>query len=142
MAKLVLLIALCVLSALAAATGPMKTPFTVEGKVYCDTCCAGYETKAITYIADAKVRLECRDKSSIALVYTKEGTTDSAGCYKILVAEDHLDQIELVRLVSESVSLMMVNNEEKRIKSERLGFDWVGPQVGRGQTAKEVLMIN
>ncbi|KAM1454213.1 hypothetical protein ACFX1S_003826 [Malus domestica] len=142
MAKLVLLIALCVLSALAAATGPMKTPFTVEGKVYCDTCCAGYETKAITYIAGAKVRLECRDKSSMALVYTKEGTTDSAGCYKILVAEDHLDQIELVRLVSESVNLMMVNNEEKRIKSERLGFDWVGPQVGRGQTTKEVLMIN
>ncbi|KAM1212093.1 hypothetical protein ACFX13_003779 [Malus domestica] len=57
MAKLVLLIALCVLSALAAATGPMKTPFTVEGKVYCDTCCAGYETKAITYIVGAKIQV-------------------------------------------------------------------------------------
>ncbi|KAM1118957.1 hypothetical protein ACFX2I_043208 [Malus domestica] len=50
--------------------------------------------------------------------------------------------IELVTLVPESVSLVMVNSEEKRIKSERLGFNWVGPQVGRGQTANKVLMIN
>ncbi|KAM1716955.1 hypothetical protein ACFX11_024856 [Malus domestica] len=35
--------------------------------------------------------------------------------------------IEPVRLVLESVSLVMFNNEEKRIKSERLGFDWVEP---------------
>ncbi|KAM1271416.1 hypothetical protein ACFX2J_032235 [Malus domestica] len=91
MAKLVLLIALCRLPTLAAAMCLMKTLFTVEGKVYCDTCRAGYESKAITYIAGAKVRLECRDKSNMALVYTKEGTTDSAGCYKIPVANDHLD---------------------------------------------------
>ncbi|CAN6720695.1 unnamed protein product [Malus baccata var. baccata] len=70
MVKLVLLIALCVLPALAAATHPLKTPFTVEGKVYCDICRA----------------------SSMALVYTKEGTTNSAGCYKIPIADDHLDQ--------------------------------------------------
>ncbi|CAN6720712.1 unnamed protein product [Malus baccata var. baccata] len=100
MAKLFLLIALCMLPALAAATRPMRIPFTVEGKVYCDTCRAGYETKAITYIAGAKVRLECRDKTSMALLYTKEGTTDSAGCYKIPVAEDHLDQFCDAVLVS------------------------------------------
>ncbi|KAM1014027.1 hypothetical protein ACFX2C_044082 [Malus domestica] len=92
MAKLVLLFTLCVLPALAAAMRPMKTPFTVEGKVYCDTCRARYETKAITYIAGAKVKLECIDKNNMALVYTKEWTTDSAGCYKIHVANDHLDQ--------------------------------------------------
>ncbi|CAN6723677.1 unnamed protein product [Malus baccata var. baccata] len=91
MAKLVLLIALCRLPALAAATCLMKTLFTVEGKVYYDTCRARYESKTNTYIAGAKVRLECRDKSSMALMYTKEGTTDSAGCYKIPVAKDHLD---------------------------------------------------
>lgn len=50
MAKLIVLFALCVLPALAVATRPMKTPFTVEGKVYCDTCRAGFETSATTYI--------------------------------------------------------------------------------------------
>ncbi|KAM1597747.1 hypothetical protein PS2_032617 [Malus domestica] len=113
-------------------------------KVYCDTCRAGYETKVITYIAGAKVRLECRDKSGMALVYTKEGTIDSivSLCKENELRVKICFGIELVRLVLESVSLVMVNSEEKRIKSERLGFDWVRPQVSRGQTAKMVLMIN
>lgn len=50
MAKLFVLFTLCVLPALAVATRPMRTPFTVEGKVYCDTCRAGFETSATTYI--------------------------------------------------------------------------------------------
>ncbi|KAM1119811.1 hypothetical protein ACFX2B_043349 [Malus domestica] len=112
MAKLVLLITLCVLPALAAATRPMKTPFTVEGKVYCDTCRARYETKAITYIAGAKIQA-----TTVLVSLWKENE---------LRVEIYFG-IKLVRLVPESVSLVMVNNEEKRIKSKRLGFDWVGP---------------
>lgn len=50
MAKTVLLIALCLLLALAVESRPMKNPFVVEGKVYCDTCRAGFETSATTYI--------------------------------------------------------------------------------------------
>ncbi|PRQ21501.1 protein DOWNSTREAM OF FLC [Rosa rugosa] len=93
MAKLVMLFALCVLPALAVATRPMRTPFTVEGKVYCDACRFGYESSATTYIAGAKVRVECKDKLTMALRYSKEGTTDSTGTYRITVAEDHEDQI-------------------------------------------------
>ncbi|KAM1216388.1 hypothetical protein ACFX2I_012638 [Malus domestica] len=105
----------------------MKTPFTVEGKVYCDTCHAGSETKAITYIAGAKIQA-----ATVLVSLCKENELRVEICFGI----------ELVRLVPESVSLVMVNNEENRIKSKRLGFDWVGPQVGREQTAKKVLMIN
>ncbi|KAM1104301.1 hypothetical protein PS2_012495 [Malus domestica] len=127
MEKLVMLIALCVLSALTTATRPMKTPFTVEGKVYYDTCHAGYETKAITYIASAKIQA-----ATVLVSLCNENELKVEICFGI----------ELVRLVPKSVSLVMVNNEENRIKSERLEFDWVGPQVGREQTAKKVLMIN
>ena len=50
MARFVILFALCVLPALVAATRPVRTPFVVRGKVYCDTCLAGFETSATTYI--------------------------------------------------------------------------------------------
>ncbi|KAM1352743.1 hypothetical protein ACFX14_032355 [Malus domestica] len=108
MAKLVLLIALCRLPTLAAATCLMKTLFTVEGKVYCDTCRAGYESKAITYIAGAKIQA-----ATVLVSLYKENELRVEICFGI----------ELVRLVPKSVSLVMVNNEEKRIKYERLGFD-------------------
>ncbi|KAL6176978.1 hypothetical protein ACLB2K_053610 [Fragaria x ananassa] len=100
MAKLVMLFALCVLPALAVATRPMRTPFTVEGRVYCDNCRFSYESSAITYIAGATVRVECKDKSGMSLRYSKEGTTDSTGTYRIVVAEDHEDQICDAILVS------------------------------------------
>lgn len=42
MARLVLFFALCVLPALTSAANP----FLVRGRVYCDTCRAGFETEA------------------------------------------------------------------------------------------------
>ncbi|CAB4267101.1 unnamed protein product [Prunus armeniaca] len=102
MAKLIVLFALCVLPALAVATRPMRTPFTVEGKVYCDNCRAGFETSATTYIPGATVRLECRDRKTMDIRYTKEGRTDSTGTYKIPVTEDHEDQFCDAVLVSSS----------------------------------------
>ena len=51
MAKVVILMALYLLPALAMPTRPMKTSFLVEGNVYCDTCRCGFETSATTYIA-------------------------------------------------------------------------------------------
>ncbi|XP_024027646.1 major pollen allergen Lol p 11 [Morus notabilis] len=94
MAKTVLLIALCLLPALAVASRPMKNPFIVEGKVYCDTCRAGFETSATTYIPGARIRIECVDRNAPSKVlFRKETTTDSEGCYSMLVAEDHGNQI-------------------------------------------------
>ncbi|KAI3807630.1 hypothetical protein L1987_23562 [Smallanthus sonchifolius] len=72
------------------------------GKVYCDTCRAGFETSATTYIPRAKVRVECKDKDQ-KLLYSMEGTTDSTGTYHILVNEDQGDETCDVVLVSSPV---------------------------------------
>ncbi|KAH7524431.1 hypothetical protein FEM48_Zijuj06G0118400 [Ziziphus jujuba var. spinosa] len=100
MAKPVLLLALCILPALALATRPLRKPLIVQGRVYCDTCLAGFETSASNYIAGAKVRLECKNRNTMQLLYSKEGTTDSTGTYKITVTEDHEDQLCDALLVS------------------------------------------
>ncbi|POO04039.1 Allergen Ole e 1, conserved site [Trema orientale] len=100
MAKALLLMALCLLPALATASRPVKDPLKVEGKVYCDTCRAGFETSATTYIAGAKVRIECRERKTMDLVYSKEATTDSSGTYKMLISEDHADEVCDALLVS------------------------------------------
>lgn len=41
--------------------------------------------------AGAVVRIECRKRESSELTYTKEGVTNSAGKYKILVESDRAD---------------------------------------------------
>lgn len=51
MGRLMLLVALCVLPALVSAGRPVSQPFVLQGRVYCDTCRAGFETSATTYIA-------------------------------------------------------------------------------------------
>ncbi|XP_047324079.1 protein DOWNSTREAM OF FLC-like [Impatiens glandulifera] len=80
---------------------PLEEPLTVEGRVYCDICRAGFETPFTTrYIAGARVRIECRDRTSQEIVYSIGGTTDSTGTYKIDIDEDHEDQICEVTLVS------------------------------------------
>lgn len=51
MARLVILMLLCVLPAIATARFlHHQKPFVVQGRVYCDTCRAGFETSATTYI--------------------------------------------------------------------------------------------
>ncbi|KAK0575981.1 hypothetical protein LWI29_010101 [Acer saccharum] len=92
MARILLLFALCVLPALVSASRPARSPFLVQGRVYCDTCRCGFETAATTYIPGAKVKVECKDRKTNDVVYSREGTTDSTGVYKIFVAEDHKDQ--------------------------------------------------
>ncbi len=95
-----LFVALCVLPALVSAGRLISQPFVLQGRVYCDTCRAGFETSATTYIAGAKVRVECKDRNSMQLLYSIEGTTDSTGTYKIMVTEDHEDQLCDAVLVS------------------------------------------
>ena len=101
MARLVILMLLCVLPALATARFLHHAkPFVVQGRIYCDTCRAGFETSATTYIPGARVRIECRDRKSLALTYSIEGVTDSTGTYKLTVADDHLDEACDAMLVS------------------------------------------
>ncbi|KAL9274691.1 DOWNSTREAM OF FLC-like protein [Drosera capensis] len=89
---------MCVASVCAAR--PVADPYSVEGRVYCDTCQAGFETSATTYIKGAKVRVDCTDRYTQELLYTAEGTTDSAGQFKILINEDQGDRVCDTILVS------------------------------------------
>lgn len=91
---------MCVLPAMVVAIRPAKNPFCVKGRVYCDPCRAGFETTATTHIAGAEVMLQCKDKNTNEVVYTKKGWTDSTGAYTIFVDEDHADQICDAKLVS------------------------------------------
>ncbi|KAL3514085.1 hypothetical protein ACH5RR_026802 [Cinchona calisaya] len=77
-------------------------PMILQGRVYCDTCRAGFETDATTYMPGAKVRVECRNKETQEIHFTKEGITDSTGTYKIVIKEDRLDNICDVKLISSS----------------------------------------
>ncbi|KAK3157435.1 hypothetical protein QOZ80_2AG0122200 [Eleusine coracana subsp. coracana] len=92
-ASLLLAAALCALAATAAsASRDLRAPragFIVRGHVWCDTCKAGFETPASTYIAGAKVRVECESKTTGVKTCSFEGHTDSTGMYNILVADEH-----------------------------------------------------
>ncbi|KAI3451129.1 hypothetical protein Pfo_007794 [Paulownia fortunei] len=91
MAKILLvLFAVCVLPAIVSARF-VGDPFLVKGSVYCDTCRCGYETDATKYMAGATVRIECRDRDTAQLTYTKEAVTDSTGQYSVLVQSDRGD---------------------------------------------------
>ncbi|CDP01424.1 unnamed protein product [Coffea canephora] len=92
MAKLLVLVALCILPAIASAAIP--EPFTVTGKVYCDTCRVGYETPATTYLPGCIVKLVCKKRDNPdQITFTKEATTDSTGKYEMQVAYDAGDDI-------------------------------------------------
>ncbi|KAM7252799.1 hypothetical protein ACFE04_025417 [Oxalis oulophora] len=95
MAKLTLAFALCVLfaAAIVSAGRPNRNPLTLRGRVFCDTCKAGFETSATTYIAGARVRVECKHRQTYALIYSKEATTDVNGNYEMTIDDDHEDQM-------------------------------------------------
>ncbi|KAF8723259.1 hypothetical protein HU200_021775 [Digitaria exilis] len=92
-ASLLLAAALCALAASGAAASrdlrPLRAGFIVRGRVWCDTCRAVFETPASTYIAGAKVRVDCRSKTTGVQSCSYEGHTDHTGTYNILVTDEH-----------------------------------------------------
>lgn len=68
---------------------PLQASFVVRGRVWCDNCRAGFETPASTYIAGAKVRVDCKSKTTGANTCSFEGHTDRTGTYNILVIDEH-----------------------------------------------------
>ncbi|OIV96708.1 hypothetical protein TanjilG_09250 [Lupinus angustifolius] len=98
--RVALVLFMCVLPAMIAAIRPEKNPFSVKGRVFCDPCRATFETSATTYIAGAEVILQCTDRATNEVVYTKKGITDSTGTYIITVNEDHKDQVCNAKLVN------------------------------------------
>ncbi|KAI3905693.1 hypothetical protein MKW92_039399 [Papaver armeniacum] len=71
----------------------------VQGKVYCDTCRAAFETELTEYIDGAKVKLECHDIEGGHITYSLEGVTNSTGVYRLPVQGDHAEEICEVFLV-------------------------------------------
>ncbi|KMZ56292.1 Pollen Ole e 1 allergen and extensin family protein [Zostera marina] len=88
------------LSPFAHGSRSLKTSFIIKGKVFCDTCRAGFETPASTYISGATVKVECRDRMSGDLKYTVQGKTDVTGVYNLVVKNDHKNHICESSLVS------------------------------------------
>lgn len=84
----------------AAADRPAE--YIVEGRVFCDTCRAGFETSATTYISGAEVRVECRKRSTGERVFSAGGVTDQSGSYRIAVPGEHGQEICESVLVSSS----------------------------------------
>ncbi|KAJ4837059.1 hypothetical protein Tsubulata_038324 [Turnera subulata] len=100
MARSLLLFVLCALPVLSSAWRK-GNPFLIKGRVYCDTCRCGFETRKTTYIPGARVRIECRDRTSAELKYRSAGNvTDGSGTYHIVVEGDQEDRICHTVLVS------------------------------------------
>ncbi|KAG6520024.1 major pollen allergen Lol p 11-like [Zingiber officinale] len=76
----------------------------IEGRVYCDTCRAGFETTVTTYVEGAKVKLECKNFTTGEVTYTSEATTDTTGTYHVSVANDHQEETCAMQLVESSQS--------------------------------------
>ncbi|XP_020107479.1 pollen-specific protein C13-like [Ananas comosus] len=94
---------LCIALAGAVLAAPLP-PFIVEGRVYCDTCRAGFETSATQYIEGAKVRLECKHFATGVVEHAVEGVTDGTGTYRIELADSHEEEICEVALVASPLS--------------------------------------
>ncbi|KAK9058553.1 hypothetical protein SSX86_023395 [Deinandra increscens subsp. villosa] len=90
----VILVALCLtpMSFCSATVIGGGNPFILKGRVYCDTCRAGFETSATKYLAGAKVKVECRDRNTMTMRYTLDAVTDATGTYEMEVQTDHGDQ--------------------------------------------------
>ncbi|XP_077224414.1 pollen-specific protein C13-like [Tasmannia lanceolata] len=152
MARVLILMALCVLPALVSAR-PSRPNFIVQGKVYCDTCQAGFETSATTYIQGAKVRVECRNRETGKPTYSIEGVTDRTGMYKIPVAGDHENEIcesVLVSSPESKCSTIMAGRERARVVlthnngvvsdtqyANNMGFQKDAPLSGCAQVLKQ-----
>ncbi|KAK9990933.1 hypothetical protein SO802_025918 [Lithocarpus litseifolius] len=76
--------------------------FFVEGRVYCDTCRTQFVTRISTYMKDARVRIECRDREGGSVTYSNEAVTDASGSYQLLVDGNHEEEICEVALVKSS----------------------------------------
>jgi len=97
-------ILLCVLFCAAAANttvanDPNLPDYVIQGRVYCDTCRAGFVTNVTEYMAGAKVRLECKHFGTGEVERAIDGVTDATGTYTIELKDSHEEDICQVVLV-------------------------------------------
>ncbi|CAN6248420.1 unnamed protein product [Urochloa humidicola] len=92
-------VAAAILFYAAVAVATNAPDYVIQGRVYCDTCRAGFETNVTEYIKDAKVRLECKHFGTGAIERAIDGVTDETGTYKIELKDSHEEDICEVVLV-------------------------------------------
>nr|GME04175.1 anther-specific protein LAT52-like [Ipomoea batatas] len=93
-AALAIFSTLCIVAAMAGSGSCLPgESFTVKGKVYCDPCHLKFETRISENIADAVVKLECRNMTTEKVTYTKETKTGADGTYSMMVEGEHEDEI-------------------------------------------------
>ncbi|KAG6638801.1 olee1-like protein [Carya illinoinensis] len=113
--------ALCFLSLLGFAY--CDSHFSVEGKVYCDTCRTQFVTRLSTYMKGAKVRLECRKRGDGAITYSVESETDKLGTYHLQVDGEHEEEVcEIVLLKSSDPDCSEVSKDPFQKKSARISL--------------------
>ncbi|ONK73142.1 uncharacterized protein A4U43_C04F27680 [Asparagus officinalis] len=100
MAKL--LVTLCLLSSVAVLSLVAAETFTIQGRVYCDTCRAGFETSATEYMEGAKVKVECKNYTTREVTQKASGETDASGTYNIPITHTHESETCEVALVESS----------------------------------------
>ncbi|VAH32017.1 unnamed protein product [Triticum turgidum subsp. durum] len=79
--------------------------YIVQGRVYCDTCRAGFETNVTEYIKGAKVRLECKRFGTEKVERSIDGVTDETGTYKIELKDSHPEDICEMIVLSRNVGI-------------------------------------
>ncbi|KAG9444027.1 hypothetical protein H6P81_015367 [Aristolochia fimbriata] len=98
MSNVVLVASLCIL-VVAGSIQCADDVLDVEGKVYCDTCRAGFVTRISEYIEGAEVKIECHNRTTGILTANVGGRTDKTGSYFIQVKGDHQEDICEVELL-------------------------------------------
>ncbi|XP_052483530.1 anther-specific protein LAT52 [Gossypium raimondii] len=95
---LVISLVICLISSLLGFSHAKHGLLVVIGKVYCDTCRVEFETK-LSQPINAKVHLECKNRTDERIVYSKDAVSDKLGMYSIPVEGDHEDELCEVRLI-------------------------------------------
>ncbi|KAH0468770.1 hypothetical protein IEQ34_002002 [Dendrobium chrysotoxum] len=115
MTKIVFIVALCLFSSIILVASGNYPIFFVVGRVYCDTCHAGFETNITEYISGAMIKVECTHFTTGNIEHNIYDVTDSTGNYKIEVADDHEEEIcEVVLVASPLTNCHKINHGRDR----------------------------
>ncbi|PRQ29149.1 putative pollen allergen Ole e 1 family [Rosa chinensis] len=120
---IILASALCFLSFINNAYSEDKTTLQVEGVVFCDSCRIQFITRISELIQGAKVKLECKDRESGSITYSKEAETNEQGRYSIEVDSDHEEEdCEVVLVSSPNEDCNEINHDLHQQTSARISL--------------------
>ncbi|KAI3890837.1 hypothetical protein MKX03_036290 [Papaver bracteatum] len=125
--RVLILLALCVLPALLVEAAPLKEPYQVTGRVYCDTCHLGCEHKLVTYIAGVIVKIECKDDKNYNIKYSREEEDHQEDfCFAVLVSSPQTNCNKIVPGLDRVTAIVTNNNGLQETSPKRnvnsLGF--------------------